>query len=37
MKWSEILTQEALDLSVELESRAQQEREAGKKIYPQQD
>ena len=37
MKWSELLTQEALDLSSVLEDRAQAERESGKIIYPPQD
>lgn len=36
-KWSEILSQETLDLSIELEARAQAEREVGKKICPAQD
>lgn len=36
-KWSEILPQEALDLSASLEERALKERESGKIIYPPQD
>lgn len=37
MKWSEILPQETLDLSVQLETRAQEERLLGKHIWPEQD
>lgn len=37
MKWSEILPQETLDLSVKLENRALVEREEGKNICPGQD
>lgn len=37
MKWSEILPQEALDVSTLLENRASAEREAGKAICPDQD
>ena len=34
MKWSEILPQEALDLSVQLENRALEERSKGKVLFP---
>lgn len=37
MKWSEILPQEALNLSARLEERALMERKAGKNIYPPQE
>lgn len=37
MKWSEILPQEALDLSTQLEERALRERNEGKLIWPAQD
>ena len=37
MKWSELLTQDALDLSVKLKERALEERNNGKHIYPPQD
>lgn len=36
-KWSEILPQEILDLSTQLEDRALQERNAGRNICPPQD
>nr|DAN98353.1 MAG TPA: hypothetical protein [Caudoviricetes sp.] len=34
MKWSEILPQEALDLSVQLENHALEERSKGKILFP---
>lgn len=37
MKWSELLPQEALNLSAQLEERALTERKAGKQIYPPQE
>lgn len=37
MKWSEILPQEALDLSVQLENHALEERSKGKVLFPEQD
>lgn len=37
MKWSEILPQKVLDISIQLENRAIEERKAGKIIYPPQD
>lgn len=37
IKWSEILPQNILDISIKLENRAQEERDSGKIIYPPQD
>lgn len=37
MKWSELLSQEILDLSVKLENHALEERQSGKNICPRQD
>lgn len=37
MKWSELLSQDILDLSATLEAHALEEREAGKNICPSQD